>query len=937
MNKVNHLISVFFFFLLFANNTFSQFEPDQKLPVDPNIKVGKLSNGLTYYIRKNSKPEKKLQLRLVVNAGSVLEQSDQLGLAHMMEHMNFNGSKNFPKNDLVNYLESIGVKFGADLNAYTGFDETVFILPIPSDDSIKIDKGFDILEDWAGNALLDTSEINKERGVVLEESRMGKGAGERMRDKYFPLLFNGSLYSTRLPIGKDSIIQHFNPESLKKFYKTWYRPDLMAVIAVGDIDPDLAEKEIIKHFSNLKNPEKEEERPAIIPILERKENAAMVLTDKEQTINLLQIFNYIEKSKKIDTWGDFRESIVEDLFNTLINQRLQELTQQPDPPFLFGGTSFGDFLRGYRIFSSIAALGDKPAKNAIDALVTTTESVAKFGFLPSELERAKKDMLTQTENAYTNRDKTESDRYVQVYINNFLSGTPITGITNRYNFVKKILPDITVAEVNAIAKKIESKQGRFALFLAPDKNTAQLPTDKELTSLIAAAYQLPVKPYQERTMANSLMDKFPVPGKITAEKTNAVLGTTDLTLSNGVTVTLKPTQFKNDEIQMDSWRWGGIHNYPLADKESAESAPNLIQVMGVKDLTPVDLNKFLSGKIVSVQPYLNTDDEGVQGSCSVKDFETYLQLVHLYLTQPRKDTQLFQNFIKTQKGFVQNIKANPQNYFADTITKIEYKNNPWAPGLPDASDFDKISLDRSFTIYKEIFGNAYGLHFTFVGNIDIDKVKPLLEKYIGSLPSKSKENKFTDVGLRPVKGKIEATVNKGTENKSQVRIIFTGESKYSLEDNLKLDALTEVLNIRINEKLREEMSGIYSGGMNGSLINRPYNHYSINAGFPCAPENVEKLSNALFDIIKNAQKKGIDQKDLDKVKETLKKHDQDQMTQNDHWLDVLTRSWIERDDPKWILDYSKKVDALTVQDLQVTAKKYFNMNNYIKAVLNPEK
>ena len=458
------------FALMYLTKGFSQFAPTAKLPVDPNVKIGKLANGLTYYIQKNTKPEKKIQLRLVVNAGSVLEDADQQGLAHVMEHMNFNGSKHFPKNELVSYLQSIGVQFGADLNAYTGFDATVYILPIPSDDPVKIDKGFTILEDWAGNALLDTTEINKERGVVLEESRLGKGANERMRNIYYPKLFNGSKYAERLPIGKDDTIKLFKPETLRRFYKTWYRPDLEAVVVVGDIDPAAAEQEIIKHFSQFKNPTPEKPRPAIIPIPTRTTSEGMVLTDKEQPYNILQIYNYVEQDKTIDTWAAYRASIVDGLFSSIINQRLGELRESANPPFIFGSTGFGGFIRGYRSITSFAFLGDKPVKDAINALVTTTESVKKFGFLQSELDRAKIDLLNQTESEFKDKDKTESDRLVDNYVNNYLEHRPIVGIANRHAFIQQVLPTITLREVNALAAKLESTQGKFALLTASEKS-----------------------------------------------------------------------------------------------------------------------------------------------------------------------------------------------------------------------------------------------------------------------------------------------------------------------------------------------------------------------------------------------------------------------------------------------------------------------------------
>jgi zinc protease len=923
--------------LLPAQVSLSQINLSDKLPVDPALKIGKLANGLTYYILKNSKPEKKVQLRLVVNAGSVLEDADQQGLAHFMEHMNFNGLEHFPKNELVSYLQSIGVQFGADLNAYTSFDETVFILPLPSDDSGKVDKGFTILSDWAGHALLDPTEIDKERGVVLEESRLGKGADERMSKKYFPKLLNGSLYALRLPIGKDDTLKRFKPGTLRRFYKNWYRPDLEAVIVVGDIDPGLAEQEIIKHFSKLKNPPQERQRPASIPIAGRLRNESMVLTDKEQPYTILQVYNNFEKAEKVVTWADYRKTIIEGLFSSMINQRLNELTQQASPPFLFGVTEYTSFLRGYRAFTSIALLSERPAKEAIDSLITTLERVKKYGFLPSELARAKSNLLNQTETAYKNKGKTESIRLVDEFKNHYLTASPITGIDKRYEFIKQVLPGISLQEVSQLIGRMDSKGGIFVLLTAPENKAKNLPASQELLNLVAAAHQLPVNAYQEKAIAQSLMDEQPAAGKILQETGNAALGTTDLELANGVTVTIRPTDFKNDEIKMDAWRWGGSRNFDLVDKQNAENAAFLIQTMGVKDFSSLDLQKFLAGKTIDVLPYINPYEEGIQGNCSVKDFETFLQLVNLYFTRPRRDEKLFQSYINSQKAFVQNILANPNAYFEDTVSKIEFNNNPWAEGIAKASDFDKINLDTALSIYRHIYGNAYGLHFTFVGNLDIAKTKPLIESYLGSLPASPRENKFSDRGLRPVNGIKEVSIQKGADKKSLVNIIFNGEAPYSQGEDLKLKVLTDVLNIKIIEQLREEMSGIYGGGLHASLEKRPYNHYSVTLSFPCGPENVDKLIKAAFDIIRTSQEKGIEQKDLDKVKETLKKQNQDQMKQNDHWLDGLSFAWIQRDDPTWILNYSDNVDALTVQDIQAAAKKYFNMQNYLKAVLNPEK
>ncbi|MEJ7611874.1 MAG: insulinase family protein [Ferruginibacter sp.] len=934
-NNLKHFLGLMLFALV-AECSFAQFILTDKPATDPAVLTGKLPNGLTYYIKKNTKPEKKVELRLVVNTGSVLEEADQQGLAHFMEHMSFNGSTHFKKNELVNYLQSIGVKFGADLNAYTSFDETVYILPVPSDDPGKVEKAFTILEDWAGNATLDTTEINKERGIVLEEASLRKSANERMGKQYYPELFNGSPYASRLPIGKEDILQNFKAETLTRFYKTWYRPNLQAVIVVGDMDPQAALAQIKKHFSHFTNPAAETARPSIIPMAERKADMGMVVTDKEQTLKLLQVNNLLVKTTPITTWGEYRETIVENLFNTLINQRLSELAQQPDPPFLFGSAGFGPFMRGYRVFSLGAALNDKPVSVAMEALVATTESVRQFGFLTTELERGKTTLLTQSEKAFNDKDKTVSATLVQEYINNYLTGAPMPGIANRYAFLKQILPGISLNEVNAVAKRTASAQGKFALLLAPEKNRAELPDNTGLMNAVTAAYRIPVKAYGESTVASSLMSQKPSPGKITAQKKNSALGTTDLTFRNGITVTLRPTDFKNDEIKMDAWRWGGHRKYSLADKQNAENATNIIQQMGVKDLTPVDLRKFLAGKPLRVQPYMNEYDEGIEGNSRVNDLETMLQLVNLYFTSPRSDEKLFTTYINTQKGFLKNLMDNPGNYFMDTLTKFQFNNHPWATMFAKPADFDKISLARVNAIYKGVFNNAYGMHFTFVGNIDPEKIKPLLATYLGSLPGTPKEVSFKDEGMRPAKGVLNFTINKGAAKQSMVSFTFTGEAPFTNEEQLKLQALNETINIKINEKLREELSLIYGGAMFGAIVNRPYNHYTISARLPTAPENIEKVADAFLAIIRSAREMGVTQKDLDKVKKNLLLQNEEALKDNEHWLNILSTSFIEKTDPMWIKGYKKKVQGLTVKDMQQAAQKYLRTDNYILAVLNPE-
>jgi zinc protease len=936
MKRILQLSYTLVLVVIFCAPSFAQINLNQPIPLDPNVRTGKLPNGITYYILKNARPEKKVELRLAVNAGSVLEDNDQRGLAHFMEHMNFNGSKNFPKNELVDYLQKVGVKFGADLNAYTSFDETVYILPLSTEDPEVLDKGFLVLEDWAFNNLLDKTEIDKERGVVLEESRLSKGADQRMLRQYFPKLFLGSKYAQRLPIGSDSVLQNFSYATLERFYKTWYRPNQMAVIVVGDIDVAEMEKKVKKHFGPYKNPANAKARPAIIPIQNRLRPEAMVVTDEENTSTILQVISTITPSKPVVTWKDYREKLVEELVNNIVNQRLQELTKKEQPPFVAGFAGQMSFIRGYDAFFIAAIMGNTTSKEALNALVAETERARQFGFLPAEIERAKASMLNSAERSFNERDKSQSAQLVQGYLNHFLQGTPAPGIEKRYAFITQVLPGITVQEINAAAKKMPGNDKAFALLLAPGGKKDELPSEGELlTDMIAAAKQT-VKPYEEKAVASNLMEGGPMAGKIVKEMKNAKLETLDLTLSNGVTVTIKPTSFKNDQILMDAWRQGGYQRFAFDDKENAKMAAQVIQQMGVKDMDPTDLEKFLSGKTIEVSPYLNDHEEGIEGSSSVKDFETFLQLVNLYFTQPRRDETLFNSMVNQSKAMLQFLKGNPQVFFQDTLAKIQYNGNPWVSVVPTEEDFKKLNLDKLMNIYNQVYGNANGMHFTFVGNIDPETARPLLEQYLGSLPSSNEKIAFKDNNIRPVKGVVEANIKKGKEEKAMITFFWSGETNYSPEENMAFKAMIEVLNIKVIEKLREELGGMYSGGLSGSITKRPYVHYTISANVPTGPETVAKLTNALLEIIRQSQENGVEQKDLDKVKETWKKQYRTRIQDNEFWLNHLSQSFINESDPNSVLDYERKVDALTIADIQKAAKKFLALNNYVKAVLYPE-
>ncbi len=922
--------------LLTTIQVFAQPKPSDPLPISPDIKTGTLPNGLKYYIKKNSRPEKKMELRLAVNAGSILEDDNQQGLAHFTEHMAFNGSKNFKKNDLVSFLQSIGVKFGAHLNAYTSFDETVYMLNIPLDKPENLEKGFLVLEDWAGGVLFDTKEIDKERGVVLEESRGRKGAQDRMYEKIYPKLFVGSKYADRIPIGKDDILKTFKPDVIKKFYKDWYRPNLMAVVAVGDFDVAEIEAKIKSHFGKLKNNAKAKPRN-MVEMPARQQSEGMVVTDKEATNAVLQVFHPYSKEKDQTTVGDYRESIINSLFQSMLGQRMSELTQKANPPFIFGGSSMGGFLRGVEAFTSFALLSPAGVEPAINAVIQEGERARQFGFTANELDRIKKSMLKNMERAFNERDKSESGDYADEYVRNFLEKEPIPGIENEFMYYQTLLPGITLQEVNQYSVRIIPQGGKkFAVITAPESPGFALPTNEQLLAMIENASKLEVKPYEEKAIASSLLPSAPTPGKVVSEKENKELGVTEWTLSNGVKVMAKATEFKNDQVLMSAARFGGQFLYDTKDRYSAENAATVVSQMGIGEFSPTDLQKMMAGKNASVTPRISQLSEGVTGQSSATDLEVMLQLNYLYYTQPRMDEELFKSFISKQKGFVQNMMANPQMVFQDTLMSTLYAKHERGPRAPNVEMFDKIDVKRSFDIYKERFGNASGFTFFFTGKFDLAALKNLCEVYLASLPSTGAVSNFRDIGLRPVKGVVKKEVYRGKEPKSFIAMQFTGEAAYSDAEQLKIQMLVELMNIKLIEKLREEIGGMYSGGMSGSMNKNPYGNYTIGASVPCGPENVDKLIKATWEEI-NKVKAGPTETDLNKVKETMKNQWKESMKDNMYWRAKM-QQWVELgSNPGEILTLDKRVDAITVKDIQAAATQYFNEKNYLQVVLYPEK
>ena len=935
MKKITTLIATLAFGILSNFATMAQEDLSKMtLPMDPRVKTGVLPNGLKYYIMKNAEPKNRAQLRLMVKAGSVLENDEQQGLAHFMEHMNFNGTKNFPKNELVNFLQKSGVRFGADLNAYTSFDETVYMLPVPTDSMEVFKKGMQILEDWAHNATLDPSEIDKERGVVLEESRTGKGANARMRDKYFPVILNNSQYAKRLPIGKDDILKNFKYETLNQFYKDFYRPDLEGVAVVGDIDVAMVEKMIIEKFGSMQNPATPKERTKYKIDLSGGTDVAIV-TDPEQPNTIIQVLNKQPKRKDI-TYQDRRDGMVRSLFNQMLSSRIQELTQKADPPFQFGYAGYGGFLGNLDAFTSFVVAKGGNVEKGLKAIIDETERAKKFGFTASEFARAKTQYMVGQERAYKEKDKTDSEQIVDGLVSSFTEDENLTSPDFSFDFTKKYLEGIKLEEVNVLGNILIPSENRAVILQAPEKDKANLPTEAQIREWLNTAGKN-VTAYVDATIDKPLIAKLPTGTKVTTTKQIPEVGITELTFANGVKAVLKPTDFKNDEILIGAYSLGGTNLYSDKDADNARLASTLTSIGGLGEFSSVNLRKMMTGKVARVTPYITGTSENFNGSTTPKDLETSLQLIYSYFTQPRFDGEVIKGFLANQRDNLINQQKTltPEKVYNDSLSMILSNYAPRSMPMT-AERMEKVDANRAFEIYKERYADASDFTFIVVGNFKNDEIKPMLEKYLGGLPSTKRKETFKDLGIRPPKGKVEKTLYKGTEAKARVTMVWTGDYEVTPENETQVEALTEVLEIKLIEKLREEESGVYGVGVSGSTAKIPAKRYTFRIAFQCAPENVEKLVNRTMAEIQKVKDSGAEAGDIEKFKIETKRQTETQLRDNSFWLGYLQGQYQDNEDVKELLKEDEMLKKVTVESTKMAAKKYF-AENMIKVIMLPEK
>jgi zinc protease len=904
------------------------------VPVDPRITVGTLPNGLRYYIRANQAPRNRAELRLVVAAGSVLEDENQRGLAHMVEHMAFNGSKNFPGQRIVSFMQAIGMRFGAHVNAHTGFDETVFQLQIPTDNPTVVDRSFLVMEDWAQNVTFDSDEIDKERGVVLEEWRLGLGPDARMRDAQMPVLLQGSRYAQRLPIGTPEILRNFRPELLKKFYNDWYRPDLMAVIAVGDFNPTTIEQLIKTHFGPI--PARLDPRPKpTYDVPGHPGTLYTVSTDPEATATIVNVASTMPERDQT-TIGAYRQSLVERLFSGMLTDRFEELSHTPNPPFLAAQTSRELFIGPSEATSLTALVTETGIERGLTAMFAEAERVKRFGFTASELDRQKANMRLFLERASIEEATWESDRLADEYGRNFLQKEPIPGIGYEYALHQRFVPEITLAEVNALANDWVPDRNRVVSVTAPRKPGVTMPTEARLASAIDAGTKTAVKAYVDNVSTEPLLAPLPAPGKVVKTTTKAELGITEWELSNGVRVVLRPTDFKQDEILVRAVSPGGTSLASDGDFVAAETAAAVISRGGLGKLSENVLERMMAGKNAVVEPQISATDEGLRGGTTRRDLETMFQLIYLTFTQPRADPEAFKTLIGQWTATLTNRQALPETVFDDTVEEAVTQGHPRAKSLTLAQ-LPQMKLETSYAFYKSRFADASDFTFVFVGTIDLEAIKPLVERYLGSLPAQRKPETVRDVGIRPPGGIVERQVRKGLDPRSQVSVVFTGPFQNTQSSRVIMRAMAETLEGNLQRTLREDLGGTYGVSVTPEFEQRPRGTYRITIAFACDPARMNALVTALFRDIEQFRRTGPSLGQVNDQRLALARDLETNSRSNTYLLNQLVYKYEYGEDPADVYMMDKYYQQITAASVRDAAQMYLDLSRYVKVTLLPER
>lgn len=926
------LLPLLFLVLLFSCASVSYQSKEGLIPLDPAVEHGILENGLEYFIRPNSKPENRIVLRLVVNAGSIQEDSDQLGLAHLIEHMAFNGTSHYKGHEIIDYLESTGMQFGADINAYTSFDETVYKINIPADDPDMLKKGLDILKEWAFEISFNHEEIDKERDVVYEEWRVGRGADARMRDKYFPVLFSNSRYAERLPIGDMDIVRTSSYETIKRYYNDWYRPELMSVIVVGDVDTDSVQKQIGDLFSGYSNKTDSRIREDY-DVPDNIDRLYSIVADPEATVTTVQIF-YKNKFEPENTSDGYRTYIKKILNNIMFGQRLNELTNQNNPPYIYAFAGSSQLVRTKSSFSMGAVCAEDGVLTAFKTLVEENERFLNFGFTDTEYERAKNDFKSYIESAFREKDKTESNNFVEELTKYYLSGTPSPGIEWEWQEVSKILSGLTLNEVIETGRTLRTGSNPVVIITGPEEENILYPDDKLLDSIFEDIGLKNITAYDDGNVPTDLILNITDYGDIISRDYDEAADFNIWELSNGSRVVFKKTDLKNNELLFSSFSPGGTSLLEDSEYVSSTQASNLVQLSGLGDFDVVELRKALSGKQLGLYPYIGTLFEGFSGSSIPKDSETLFQMINLYFTSIHRDSTAYNSFLKRIEGLIQNRESKPEVIFQDAVNAALYDNHFRTLPLT-VSKLEEIDEKVIYNIFEERFSNPEDFIFIFAGNIP-DNFEFLVKKYIASIPETGRRETWINRDLNLITGVNSIEIYAGIEPQSTVNILFSGEYEWTLENNTALYALRELLNIRLREEVRERASGTYGVNVSASAIKFPKEEYHLSIGFSCDPVRVEELLKIVFEVIKELRESESSEDNLHKIKEGFRRSYEESLKENTYWLGLMDAVYRYKLDSNYLLDKKSRINNLSLEIILDAANKYLNTDNYFKAVLYPE-
>ncbi len=904
----------------------------EELPVDPRVHVGSLGNGVSYYVRENTEPENRAFFRLVVNAGSVLEDEDQLGLAHFVEHMAFLGTERFDKDEIDAYLESLGIRFGPDVNAYTSFDETVYMLQIPADDPEKLETGIHILQQWAHAVTFEPELIESERGVIQEEWRTRLGARQRIRDQQLPVLLYDSRYAVRLPIGRPEIFMEAGREELKRFYEDWYRPELVAVVAVGDFDGEQIRDWISEYFGPI-DPHPEPRQRERYEVPHHHDTLYTMVSDPEAAQTTITLYSK-HGAQPLRTEAQYREVLEDRLFAIALNNRFSELSREPDAPFLRAVAGRGRLVRPVEARILQAIVEEDAILPGFHALMTEAARARQHGFTEAEVERARRELRRRMQNAYNERENTPSSAFVLEYTRHYLQGEAIPGIEKEWELTQRFLPQIDAEVLHERAEKFFRHDNRVIAISAAETPELAMPSREELEDGLTEIAALELDPLLDEKDEQELMTTRPEPGEISAERRLEAVDAVEWVLPNGITVVAKPTDFRSDEIRLAAFRYGGASLVEDADYRSARFAPDVADASGVERFSRTELDRILAGRDVSLSAYMNRYDHGFEGRSSVDDLEQLFQLLHLNVLSPRVDESAFETVMRRERSQLRNRQAQPTAAFIDRIVTILADGDVRRAPLK-LDDLEAVEFARLEEMYRSLYTDMSGLKVFLVGAFDIETLRDYVEAYLAGLPAQSAKSERVPRDASMPRGVIEDELYIGSDPASRVGLVFTGAHNWSREENYAFQSLADALRLELREVIRERESGTYSVSVAGSLAQYPQARYQFSILFGTSPERAAPLAELVIDELRGFAEAGPSESLVSRVRETHRREHESNLRSNRFWIQALRNGYYYDDPIDRIPDYPELVESLDAGTIRAAAQRYLDLENYIRVILYP--